>query len=493
MAQLGIPVQLSTGAALKGDANDNALVNLPPPAQAGTAMLAVDNNPDGDRQVGYPYVSSSDRRLSTGQDTVLFDHAFLHTVQNSHLFRYSTSTVVATQGAQALLLNSSLQNAAASGCCVSTWRNFTVNNGGALCIDIWGSLTDTLTANAEIPLGQYLFNSNPGVLPLDGVWFRIDSGGVVGCSLYNVGAIQTVSLLPAGSFVHDTINQIRQFRILVDQHGIEFWIEGNDHILRHYGTLPRAAAQGHALAAYTAPVSVGWRNSGAVSGVVASFKITHITVTQREIDTGWSSLDLAHSRGRSGSRTYEGFAPGNTALHVNNATPTAVVLTNTTAAFTGLGGQFAVTPTLALGTDGILCGYQVPAASVTGASSVISPKTLRVRGGWMQAVVTGALTGGPVAYQYSVAYGHTAVSLVTAEAASFAASTTKAPIRLLLGADTFPAAAGVGTLGTRIPFTCNFLVNPGEFISIILKGLPGSTAFTVGTIHYIVHFETTWE
>lgn len=58
----------------------------------------------------------------------------------------------------------------------------------------------------------------------------------------------------------------------------------------------------------------------------------------------------------------------------------------------------------------------------------------------INAVVTAAITGGPVIYAYSLAYGHTAVSLATTESA-----TTKAPRRLPVGIQTFAPTSPVGT------------------------------------------------
>ena len=163
-------------------------------------------------------------------------------------------------------------------------------------------------------------------------------------------------------------------------------------------------------------------------------------------------------------------------------------MTNTTAALgTGLGGQFTWQPTLAVGTDGILCSYLNPVGSVNQ-----TPRTMMITGVRIQsAVSTTALTGGPVVEAYSLAYGHTALTLATTESGSFTTATAKAPRRIALGFESFASAAAVGAMSAgdavHMSFASPIPVNPGEYIAIVAKNLGVVT--TAGVITSLVTFD----
>lgn len=123
---------------------------------------------------------------------------------------------------------------------------------------------------------------------------------------------------------------------------------------------------------------------------------------------------------------------GSLANYANNTNPTAAVPTNTTAALgTGLGGQFWETDTLAVNTDGIIQSYQVPAGTVN-----VQGKRLVIRGLYIDTFVQTALTGGGYNEIWTLAFGHTAVSLATAEA-----TTTKARRIIPIGSRTVASGA----------------------------------------------------
>ena len=181
----------------------------------------------------------------------------------------------------------------------------------------------------------------------------------------------------------------------------------------------------------------------------------------------------------------QGNTQGTTALYSNSlAAGAGAAMTNTAASLgTGLGGQFSAQPTLTVGTDGIVCSFQIPQGSVT-----VKPQVFMCTGVKIHGAVTTALTGGPVVYAYSLAYGHTAVSMATAEGTSFTTNpTTKAPRRVPLGFETYAAAAAVGILGSPagiyMPFPDGVAVNPGEFVAVCAKNLGTVTTAGVITLH----------
>jgi len=96
---------------------------------------------------------------------------------------------------------------------------------------------------------------------------------------------------------------------------------------------------------------------------------------------------------------------------------------------------------------------------------------------------------------WSLAFGHTAVSLATAETGSFATATTHAPRRVALGWQSAAIGTVVGGLySPDILFTFDspIVVRPGEFIATIMKIVVG-TATASQTITYMVTFDGNFE
>ena len=97
----------------------------------------------------------------------------------------------------------------------------------------------------------------------------------------------------------------------------------------------------------------------------------------------------------------------------------------------------------------------------------------------LAAKIIGAITGAGAdvtsasVLQWSLAFGHTAVSLATAEAA-----TTKAPRRLALGLMAWPIGAAIGAKPSDgdlvLQLDSPIYVNPGEFFAFVAK-------FVIGT------------
>lgn len=146
--------------------------------------------------------------------------------------------------------------------------------------------------------------------------------------------------------------------------------------------------------------------------------------------------------------------------------------------------------TLPVGTDGILMSYQVPAGGINQ-----TPRSLVITGIRIQGMVTTALTGGPVQYTYSLAYGETAEDLATPESTSFANGTTKAPRRIPLGFERYaPVNAPVGTMSpggaVQVTFKDPVVVNPGEWLSIVARN--DDTVTTAGVICILVTFDSYW-
>lgn len=195
--------------------------------------------------------------------------------------------------------------------------------------------------------------------------------------------------------------------------------------------------------------------------------------------------------GTVGNRKYgsyqglSGGTMGSLASYANSANPTAAVPTNTTSTvLTALGGQGWETDTLAVTTDGIIMSYQNPAATVN-----VQGRRLRLSGIKIDSFVQTALTGGGYNAQLSLCFGHTAVSLATAEAAA-----AKAPRRIALGS--YSVASGAVAL-TQFPTIevdlrgAEIYINPGEFIAVAKKKI--GTAPSAGVISWTFTPIYSWE
>ena len=100
----------------------------------------------------------------------------------------------------------------------------------------------------------------------------------------------------------------------------------------------------------------------------------------------------------------------------------------------------------AINVDGIACSFTVPA----GTTALLGRK-LVITGVQLHGVVTTVFAGGPISNAWFLAFGSSAVSLATAESASFATGTTKIARKIPIGIDTYAATAAVGTLGSALP------------------------------------------
>jgi hypothetical protein len=167
-------------------------------------------------------------------------------------------------------------------------------------------------------------------------------------------------------------------------------------------------------------------------------------------------------------------APSNTALTANLPA--------------GLGGQGLVTAAVAAATDGIWGSVQVPAGTAN-----VQGRRLVIRGVNIDAVNIGAAVATTATtIKFQLAFGHTAVSLATTEAA-----TTKAPRRIALGYMTWPVGAAIGQGPQGGPIKVDLgdapiFVNPGEFVALVARFVVG-TATASQTIDFVWQPIYGWE
>lgn len=489
---MAIAQNIQTGGSTAGqanvDANFNLNVVLPQAiAQAGSAVAGSQQG-DGTYTAGTVarrvLRQSSLNKLAAGFDTPMFDYAFVSTSQDTGVWSFKATTMTMAQSGGFLVFNNNTTLTTATGCSMQTFRQFTLQQPGGLKVKFQGLISGAPPANQIIEAG--LFLQTVTAAPADGIYFRVTSAGITGVLNYNGTETTSVFSNTAYNTYFGVANVSSDLWFEASNEQVDFYV-GQQFL----GSIAVPAANNYPFLSAGLPVCIQQRNSGAVVGAT-QFKLSHVSVAQVDIDLAIPFNHIQGAMGLVGSQAPQAQTMGSTALFTNNlAAGAGSVLTNTTAAAgTGLGGQFSVQPTLAAGTDGILCSYLNPAGSPTAPPRVFMCTGVRVQG-----AVTTVLAGGPVIFAYSLAYGHTALSMVTAEGTSFTTSpTTKAPRRVPIGIETYAATAAVGVLGSpdgvKMQFLSPIPVNPSEYIAICAKNL--GTVTSSGVITCLVTFDGYW-
>jgi hypothetical protein len=461
--------------------SNEQLVALPNvPERVGSVRIQSEN--DAGDSTGSPYLkspeTSRDYRLRVGLDTVLHNDEFNATQQNTSLTRHVFTTMTATIGGGSILFNANNTLTASTGVQHTTWRVCPILDTSPLYVNHTINFTQVPLANQVVEWG--IFPHNTGVVaPLDGVYWRYTTAGLVG--ILNFNGVETATPVMVASL---GVNDTRKYVIVMGEKAVEFW---KDDILMAEIAVP--AGQNKPCLSGALPITMQFRNSGTVTGSpVMQAKLWDWGASLGDIHTSKPWAGQMCGMGLSGYQGQNGGTIGQTAQWANTTLPTAAVGTNTTAALgTGLGGLFQLNAPATGATDLIISSYQNPVGSVNQ-----TPREIIIRGCWVNAVNLGAAVATtPTTLALALAFGHTAVSLATTESGSFATATTKAPRRLPLGIISFPIGAVPGTPATPIyvDFEAPVVVNPGEFIAIVAKPLIG-TATASQVIAFLIGFNT---
>lgn len=469
----------TSGNVAEVDANNNMkVVNPTDPAQSGYVQLAGTLS-DATDPAGLEVTalrSSAQGRLSVGQPVQLMSEFFNNTTLNSAVFTAPVTAQTVACAAGTLNLNASTITTLSAVSRVSTYAHFPFIADLATYA-VWDALlTQTPQVNAVIEMGFGIAAALTA--PTDGAFFRYDSTGTLKGVVNTAGSeLMTAALTaPSNGVMH-------RYRVVVENDRVFFYINGICQ-----GIIDTPTALGFPVNSPAQPFFARVYHLATAPALANQLRIGYILIGMQDAaGLGKDNATLAALQGRMGSQGQTGQTMGSTALFTNSlaAGGGAAMLNASAALGSGLGGQFAALPTLAAPTDGIVCSYLNPVPT-----AVIPAKTLYIRGVRIQGVVTTILTGGPVIYQYGLAYGHNNVSLGTTESA-----TAKAPRRFPFGVETFAAAAAVGTVGSvngqYMAFNAPIAVMPGEFVQVTAKNL--GTVTTLGVITFSVTFDSYWE
>lgn len=444
------------------------------PSEVGAVRFFSENDP-GD-VTGEPYLYSpetdDDYRLRIATDIVCDSEIFNYTAQNTKKHIYRNTTMTNAWSAAGLLTNSGSITTTTTGASFSTYAAYPLIGVANLYFESRMAFSSLPVSNTVVDFGGGILNSANPYAPADGVYFRLDSAGIK--AVVNINGTETETLL---EFTY-AVNRKYTYIISVNQREVKFWIDDVLYLKAETGVAQNQPVMAAALPFFIRHSIVGGAAGGILQATCAYYNVSVSGILAADRLSALGNRLYGSHRGLSGGTM------GSLANYANSANPTAAVPTNTTAALgTGLGGQFWETDTLAVTTDGVICSYQNPAVSVNG-----NPKRLAIRGVKIDSFVQTALTGGGYVAQWSLAVGHTAVSLATTETA-----TTKAPVRVGLGVQSVASGAlALVKLDTIVvDFDMPIFVEPGDFIAVVKKKI--GTAPSAGVIAHLISFDYGWE
>jgi hypothetical protein len=449
------------------DASGQLSVKLPlatVPADVGGVRLYSENDAGsitGDALLLSPE-TDQDSRLRIATETLMDMEVFSYTAQNTGKFVYRNTTMTVTWTAGQMTTNGANVTTTTTGVLVNSYAMFPVSGASVTYVEVEVGFTNQPTTNTIIDFGMFLAAATNPFAPTDGVYFRLTSAGIHGVANFS----GTENPTPTFSFTY-TNNRRYKFLIAIGWREVQFWI---DDVL--YGVLQTPSGQALACASVALPFAVRHAIAGGAAGVALQALVGSYAISlggmafNRTLGETFNAA-LGSYQGLSGGTM------GSLASYANSANPTAAVPTNTTSTVcTALGGQGWETDTLAVNTDGIIMSYLNPAGT-----AAVQGRRIRVTGVTINSYVQTALTGGGYVAQYALCFGHNALSLATAEAA-----TAKAPRRIALGIQTVASGAAVLTQLAQVSIQLQnpIYVNPGEYLAIAKKKV--GTAPSAGVI-----------
>lgn len=444
------------------------------PQNAGFSTLLLERDGGqvlGTRTLVKPRMSAQNR-LSVGQPVPLMQETFNGTAINTALFDTTVTTFTTAVSGGFVTLNSGNVTTANAAARLLTRQSFPLLSDVALVGLAEGQLSVVPQTNNTVEIGFFIATGTAA--PTDGVFFRYDATATLKAVINHNG---TEISSPIAGFSTAATRYVWKVEVEDDQ--ANFYI---NNIL--VTTIATPATTGKPFLSESLPFQVREFNGASTPATAQQAKIASIYVGWQDAAGLGLTLPVASAlRGLTGHQGQTGQTMGSTANFANSANPTAAIPTNTTAALgSGLGGQFWETDTLAVTTDGVISSFQNPAGT-----AAISGKTLLVYGVTIDSFVQTALTGGGYNAVWSLAFGHTAVSLATAEAAA-----TKAPRRVPLGTQSVAAgAAALVQLSTiSRQFSAPIPVLPGEFIATVRKKV--GTAPSAGVVAHTITFDAVW-
>jgi hypothetical protein len=453
------------------DSNNNVKVVQPTTkTQAGYGLLASKVDGGGaTARVNIPMVTEGGQ-LVVAPTVYLWDDTFNATAQNTAKYKFAATTQTGAMAGGYLVLNNGSITTINTNSAIQTWRTFPLFAKSELRCNMSVARTVAPQANCVEEMGLFTATLPGAAVPTDGIFFRWNASAELrGVMSFNGTETQTAAITsPAITTNHD-------YTIVVQTNTVVFYID--DVLVGVITLLTDAPSQGQPSIQASLPWTMRQYIGGSAPSLANQLKISDVFITLRGGDANKPWSEVKAGFGHACYQGQNGGTMGSLAQYANSTNPAAAVPTNTTAALgTGLGGLFHEIVTLAAPTDGIISSFQNPAGGVNQ-----TPRTLYITAIAISGTVTVVMPATQCGKTWSIAYGHTAVSLATAESASFVSPTTKAPRRIPLGVCILPTSSAVGTNLQLFPtgvisFRTPIVVAPGEFFQVVNRNLVAAQA-----------------
>lgn len=434
--------------------------------QSGFVALSAESHPGtiGVERRNRALEVSADYRLRTGSDTFLFRDNFCHTVVNTSRYKVVNTTMTNALSGGRWVFNSSLSTASAVGTLVQSYANFSLGLSGSMYIDYEVAMAAAPQTNSVCEFG--IGYASGVAAPTDGVFFRLNATGQWEGVINNNSAETTVQLIATGGSAYSAgIGTMHHYKIGLHNDVVDFWVD--DYLL---GSIVTPLTLGAPLLSMSAPLMMRQYNS-AVVAVAQQMLIANVSISAGDLDTVrlWPTVNVV--MGNTSFNSPDGSTAGSTGSYVLSTAPVTIGAASqlsSTAAYTALGGQFALASIASAETDILVFNYLNPAGS-----AVLPGKNLIIRGVTIDAVNLGAVGSAlGVVQQWSLGIGGTAVAMP----ADSATGGTRAYRRVPLGFTTFPASAAIGAQCTRnidINLDSPIVIEPGTYLAVYMKPIAG--------------------
>lgn len=427
--------------------------------KAGQVLAGAEINPDGVgiNKLSRPMDISSDFRLRVGLDSIIFADTYNHGIVNTSKYKVVNTTATNAITGGRWVLNNGNSVTSGQGTQVQTWSYYRFALSGITYVDFELQFAQVPQTNNVCEFGLGL--ASGVTAPTDGILFRLNASGVMLGVINNGGAETSVTL---DGFVPSPATMYH-FLISIHNDRTEFWI---DDVL--YGAIDTPTSIGSPCLSMSLPLLMRIYNSGTVT-TAQRLEISNVSITSgdQNINKLWdTSMTI---QGNGAFNVPDGTTAGQTANYVNSTAPTSATLSNTTAGYTTLGGQWQFASVAGAETDYALFGYLNPAGT-----NAIQGKNLIVRGIRIETYNMGAVSATtPNLLQWAVGVGSSAVSLATADSAT---TGTCSPRKIAIGTQYLPVGAVIGQNCSPIDinFDVPLVVEPSKYFHVILKMVVGT-------------------
>lgn len=408
---------------------------------AGTTIIA-----DGD---GGAFTSTESGAMRTSIDQLLFFEQVDGSAINTNVWNYSSSGMTVAQANGFITLNAGQAVTANAWAILQSVKYFQLM--GAMptrpVIRLKWPAAPQANATVEIGIGTVATNTTP----TDGVFLRGNSSGEWRAVLNNGGSETTAlidpALMPAPGnvilFECDIVEDLCRFR--VNDIGV--------------ATVPVPAGLAYPTNAGKLTIFVRVYNGSSPPNQAPQISIGQFLVVGQDMNGGESYDDLLMTLGRGGyqARVSPFGSLNNIANNTSPVTIAAGALSNTVAAYSKIGGAFALAGFASnTGNDFIVFAYQVPAGD-----------RLKIRGVRIDTAILGTAIVTATLLEWWMGVNASAASLATADSPP----TTWAPRPIWLGSQGFVALAGIGVQATAITQRWEFpiVVDSGRWLTINVR------------------------